>query len=102
MEFGAKGDGVTDDTDAINAAIQAGNRCMKGCDSSTTSPGLIYFPSGTYLVSKPIIAVYYSQLVGDAANLPIIKAAGSFSGIAVIDSDPYESDGKNWYTNQNK
>ncbi|KAF3087237.1 hypothetical protein TWF569_011355 [Orbilia oligospora] len=100
-DFGAKGDGVTDDSDAINAAIQAGNRCMKGCDSSTTQPGLIYFPSGTYLVTKPIIAVYYSQLVGDAATLPVIKAAGSFSGIAVFDSDPYESDGSNWYTNQN-
>ncbi|KAJ6261479.1 Glucan 1,3-beta-glucosidase [Drechslerella dactyloides] len=100
-EFGAKGDGVTDDSDAINAAIQAGTRCMKGCDSSTTQPGLIYFPSGTYVVSKPIIAVYYSQLVGDAGNPPTLKAAASFSGIAVIDSDPYESDGSNWYTNQN-
>ncbi|KAF3933080.1 hypothetical protein ABW20_dc0108991 [Dactylellina cionopaga] len=100
-DFGAKGDGATDDSDAINAAIQAGGRCMKGCDSSTTQPGLIYFPSGTYLITKPIIAVYYSQLVGDAASPPTIKAAASFSGIAVIDSDPYESDGSNWYTNQN-
>ncbi|EWC47414.1 hypothetical protein DRE_00382 [Drechslerella stenobrocha 248] len=100
-DFGAKGDGVTDDTDAINAAIQAGTRCMKGCDSSTTQPGLIFFPSGTYVVSKPIIAVYYSQLVGDAGNPPTLKAAASFAGIAVVDSDPYESDGSNWYTNQN-
>ncbi|KAF3920271.1 hypothetical protein AA313_de0208584 [Arthrobotrys entomopaga] len=100
-DFGAKGDGKNDDTDAINAAIQAGGRCMKGCDSSTTQPGLIFFPSGTYIVSKPIIAVYYSQLVGDAVNPPCIKAAASFSGMAVIDSDPYESDGSNWYTNQN-
>lgn len=101
-DYGAKGDGVTDDTDAINAAIQAGGRCMSGCDSSTTQPGLTYFPSGTYLVSKPIIAVYYSQLVGDAANPPTLKAAGSFAGMAVIDADPYNDDGSNWYTNQNK
>ncbi|KAF3927655.1 hypothetical protein ABW21_db0201676 [Orbilia brochopaga] len=100
-DFGAKGDGVTDDSDAINNAIQAGTRCMKGCDSSTTQPGLIYFPSGTYVISKPIIAVYYSQLVGDAGTPPTLKAAASFQGIAVIDSDPYESDGSNWYTNQN-
>lgn len=49
-DFGAKGDGVTDDTAAINAAITAGNRCGGGsCASSTTTPAVVYFPSGTYL-----------------------------------------------------
>ena len=95
------GDGSTDDTAAINQAIQDGNRCMKGCDSSTTTPAVVYFPAGTYLVSKPIVAIYYTQLIGDAVTPPTIKAAASFSGMAVIDSDPYEDDGSNWYTNQN-
>lgn len=95
------GDGSTDDTVAINKAISDGNRCGKGCDSSTTTPALIYFPPGTYLVTKPIIQYYYTQFVGDAISLPIIKAASSFEGIAVIDSDPYDDKGVNWYTNQN-
>jgi glucan 1,3-beta-glucosidase len=95
------GDGVTDDTDAINAAIREGNRCGRGCDSSTITPALIYFPSGTYLVSRPIVAMYYSQLVGDINNRPTIKGSASFQGIGILDSDPYESDGSNWYTNQN-
>ena len=100
-EFGAKGDGVTDDSDAINSAITQGSRCGKGCDSSTTTPALVYFPPGTYLVSKPLIQLYYTQFIGDAINVPTLKASAGFKGIAVIDSDPYGDDGANWYTNQN-
>ena len=37
-EFGAKGDGVTDDTDALQAAIDAGST--------------VVFPSGTYMVRR--------------------------------------------------
>ncbi|KAJ5578443.1 uncharacterized protein N7459_007407 [Penicillium hispanicum] len=100
-EFGAKGDGSTDDTAAINKAISSGGRCGKGCDSSTTTPALVYFPPGTYVVSKPIVQFYYTQIVGDAVDVPVIKAAAGFTGMAVIDADPYENDGSNWYTNQN-
>ncbi|KAG9238190.1 1,3-beta glucanase [Amylocarpus encephaloides] len=101
QDFGARGDGVTDDTAAINAAITLGNRCGLGCDSSTVTPALVYFPPGTYVVSRPIIQYYYTQLVGDAVTPPTIKGAPGFSGIALIDSDPYENGGANWYTNQN-
>ncbi|PLB38562.1 exo-beta-1,3-glucanase Exg0 [Aspergillus candidus] len=100
-DFGAKGDGVTDDTAAINKAISSGNRCGKGCDSATVTPALVYFPAGTYRVSKPVVQYYYTQMVGDATNLPVIKATKNFAGMAVIDADPYEDDGSNWYTNQN-
>ncbi|KAL8715457.1 MAG: hypothetical protein Q9220_000791 [cf. Caloplaca sp. 1 TL-2023] len=100
-DFGAKGDGTSDDTAAINNAVSTGNRCGLGCDSSTVTPALVYFPPGTYLVSKPLVQLYYTQFVGDAINLPTIKAAPSFKGIAVIDSDPYADGGASWYTNQN-
>ena len=101
MDYGAKGDGSTDDTAAINNAITDGNRCGQGCDSSTTAPALVYFPPGTYVVSSPIIQYYYTQFVGDATAPPTLKAAAGFTGIAVIDADPYDSSGNNWYTNQN-
>jgi glucan 1,3-beta-glucosidase len=103
-DYGAKGDGVTDDTNAINLAISDGSRCGQGCDSSTTTPAYVFFPSGTYLVSKPIVQYYFTQLVGDALQIPTIKAAPTFAGIAVIDADPYAYTGGgavNWYTNQN-
>lgn len=100
-DYGAKGDGSTDDTAAIMKAITDGNRCGKGCDSSTVTPAIVYFPAGTYVVSTPIIQYYYTQFIGDALNPPTIKASAGFQGIAVIDSDPYEDDGSNWYTNQN-
>jgi glucan 1,3-beta-glucosidase len=100
-DYGATGDGSTDDTDAINKAISEGGRCGEGCDSSTTTPALVYFPPGTYVVSAPIVSYYYSQLVGDATDLPVIKGAASFEGMALIDSDPYNDDGSNWFTNQN-
>jgi len=99
--FGAKGDGVTDDTAAINSAITAYGRCGQGCDSTTTRFAVVYFPAGTYLVSSPIIQYYQTQFVGDATNLPTLLAAPAFKGMAMIDSDPYANGGSNWYTNQN-
>ena len=60
-QYGAVGDGSTDDTAAINEAIADGNRCGKGCNSSSTTPAIIYFPAGTYAVSKPLTQFYCSS-----------------------------------------
>ncbi|KAL8758655.1 MAG: hypothetical protein Q9199_001333 [Rusavskia elegans] len=88
--YGARGDGFTDDTAAINRAISSGGRCAPGlCQSSTTSPAIVYFPSGTYRVSSPIIDYYFTQIIGNPNNLPIIKATSNFSATAVIDGNPY-------------
>lgn len=100
-DYGAKGDGVTDDTDAINRAISDGNRCGRGCNGTTTTPGLVYIPSGTYIVSKPVVMLYYTQLIGDASSLPTIKASPGFKGMAVLDSNPYDDQGNNFWVNQN-
>ncbi|RDL40462.1 Pectin lyase-like protein [Venustampulla echinocandica] len=100
-DFGAKGDGSTDDTVAINNAISTGSRCGLNCDSSTVTPAIIYFPPGTYMVSKPLIQYYYTQFIGDAVTLPTIKATAGFTGMALMDADPYLDGGANWFTNQN-
>lgn len=53
------------------------------------------------MVSAPLIQYYYTQFVGDAVTIPTLKSTAGFQGIAIIDSDPYEPGGENWYTNQN-
>ena len=80
MDFGAVGDGVTDDTNAIQAAI-------------SYSPGLIYFPSGTYLVSHEI-KVWGSfggtQLIGDySGTRPKILLAASTPGYNDVNNLAY-------------
>ncbi|KAF3182575.1 hypothetical protein TWF225_006479 [Orbilia oligospora] len=96
-DFGAKGDGVTDDTAAIQNAIASGNRCGLGCDSSTTKPALVFFPPGTYIVSRAIITYYQTHMIGDPFDLPRLKAAPSFEGYAVIEGNPYYAPDKNWH-----
>ena len=95
-DYGAKCDGVTDDTEAINRAISDGNRCGPGCTGSTTTPALVYFPPGTYMVSTPIIDYYYTQIIGHPTCLPVIKATANFLGPWVFDSNPYGANGLAW------
>ncbi|PRW56123.1 band 7 [Chlorella sorokiniana] len=42
--FGAKGDGQTDDTAVLQRVVDAANR----------SPGVVFFPAGIYLLSRPV------------------------------------------------
>lgn len=69
-DFGAVGDGVTDDTDAIQAAIDSGIRS-------------IYFPAGDYLASSTIaVTANYTSLVGDAHGSSRLVA--SADGVSVL------------------
>ncbi|KAL2152865.1 hypothetical protein VTH82DRAFT_4020 [Thermothelomyces myriococcoides] len=95
-DYGAKGDGVSDDTEAINRAISDGERCGPGCTGSTKTPALVYFPPGTYMVSTPIIDFYYTQLIGNPGCLPVIKATSDFEGRWVLDTNPYGESGLAW------
>lgn len=78
--FGAKGDGVTDDTAAIQDAI-------KNTLRQNSKQGLVYFPDGTYLISDSIKAIRadgayeaYLTLQGQSLNGTIIKLKNSCSG----------------------
>jgi len=51
-QYGAVGDGVTDDTAAINAAIAAS---ITQNTALATDPPTLFFPMGTYLISSTIV-----------------------------------------------
>lgn len=103
-DFHADNTGNKDATEAINAAVLAGDRCGEECGNTFSSGAIIYFPPGTYKICRPIVQLYYTQFIGDPHDRPIIKGCDEFEGIALIDTDPYipGGGGTNWYINQNQ
>jgi hypothetical protein len=53
----AAGDGTTDDTQAIIQAVRLNNgvTSVRASNGTNSRDSIIYFPSGTYLISKPIL-----------------------------------------------
>ena len=54
-DFGAVGDGTTDDTAAIQAAINACPVVATPTGSGTVRVGTVFFPPGTYVVSQLVM-----------------------------------------------
>jgi polygalacturonase len=50
--FGAKGDGIADDAEAIQKAIDAAGNFSRG---HANKGGVVYLPAGAYLVSKTLL-----------------------------------------------
>jgi hypothetical protein len=62
--FGAYGDGIADDTAAIQAAMDTGNA--------------VYIPAGTYNISTSLkIKTYGQKIYGDGQELSILKITGT-------------------------
>lgn len=80
-DFGAVGDGVTDDTDAINRALY-----QLFCRE--TNPQIrrgLFFPAGVYLVSNTINIPPYATLYGEGADnslITLVDASGAVPYVA--------------------
>jgi len=87
-DYGAKGDGVSDDTAAIQKAINYPDR--GGSKYGTTgAPAVVYFPPGTYLVNSGFKNYVSTSWIGDPTNRPVLKAGPSFTGTVMINAaDP--------------
>jgi polygalacturonase len=68
VAYGAKGDGSTDDTTAIQNAINAAN---------TAGGGIVYFPRGTYITSATLTVHTNVTLMGAGSNVTVISLQGS-------------------------
>lgn len=83
-DFGAKGDGVTDDTKALIATIDAA-----GADEGPTfwRTRIVYLPAGTYLISNSLTHHYANgafasgmSLRGDSASSTVIRLRDHAAG----------------------
>lgn len=77
-DYGATGDGVTDDSPALNELVALVN---------ANGGGTIYLEKGTYMLDSPILWKSNVNLIGDGVGLSILKtrqAAGVGTGFAAI------------------
>ena len=67
-DFGAVGDGVTDDTEAINRALYQ----LYCRETNTAVRRTLFFPAGTYRIIESIIIPTYARLAGEGAEASVI------------------------------
>jgi len=68
LDFGAVGDGVTDDTEAINRALYQ----LYCRESNPQIRRSLFFPAGQYLVNESIVIPPYAMLCGEGINSSVI------------------------------
>jgi hypothetical protein len=83
LDFGAVGNGVADDTAAIQAAINA------GAGQSVGTAKTVYFPAGDYYISAPITVPNYTTILGDGPSKSRINLQGKpYTSHVFTNADP--------------
>jgi hypothetical protein len=95
-DFGAVGDGVTDDTDAINRALYQ-LYCREVNPAIRRS---LFFPAGVYKVTDTIVIPPYATLAGEGPKNSIIRMTATASASYVMRTgDSLQQTGVNIGTN---
>lgn len=100
--YGAQGDGITDDTAAINQAIQdLYTKILTSSENIAQSRKAIWFPSGVYLISSAINLFPFVKLVGEnTANTEIRLVDGLAPSTVIMQTvDSMGQSGSNAGTN---
>lgn len=92
-DFGAKGDGLTDDTAAINRALNQ-LYCQQNNVQVRRS---LFFPAGVYVISGPINIPPYATLYGEGPQNSIIqmRASGGTGTYVAQTADSLQQTGVN-------
>lgn len=91
QDYGAVGNGVTDDTVAIQAALDA-----VASKSASNIGGTVFLPSGNYLVTAPLGISLGTSILGETSGLVGISPSPS-SGTTFVLS-PYLANGTTQWT----
>ena len=75
--FGAKGDGRTDDSNAIAAALAAANASRESGFGDNYG-GLVIVPPGIYIVDRAVDVPTQTRFVGSGRNNTIVRASPRF------------------------
>ena len=95
-DFGAVGDGVTDDTAAINRALYQ----LYCRETNTAIRRKLFFPAGVYKVSDTIVIPPYATLAGEGPKNSIIQMTATASATYVMRTgDSLQQTGVNIGTN---
>jgi glucan 1,3-beta-glucosidase len=58
---------------------------------TTSQPAIVYLPAGTYKMAKSLQLYHGTVLLGDATNIPILKAVAGFPNDHIIyGKDPHQ------------
>lgn len=89
-DFGATGDGVTDDTESIRRAIEQIYKETENLNDTRTRR-TIYIPAGTYLTSNVISIPTNTSLQGDGPSSSTIKLQYGNLSVANVSDSAFQS-----------